>query len=35
MKKYQYVNIYVVRFIGAKSEEYRDIINQYAAKGYR
>ena len=35
MKKYQYVNIYVGRFIGAKSEEYRDIINQYEAKGYR
>lgn len=35
MKKYKYVNVYIGRFIGAKSEEHRDIINQYAAKGYR
>ena len=35
MKKYKYVNVYMGKFIGAGSEEHRDIINQYAANGYR
>lgn len=35
MKRYKYVNIYIGKFIGAKSEEHRDIIDKYAAKGYR
>lgn len=34
MKKYEYVNIHIGRFCGAKSEEHRTIIDQYAAKGY-
>ena len=35
MKKYEYVNIHIGRFCGAKSEEHITIIDQYAAKGYR
>lgn len=35
MKKYEYVNIHIGKFIGAKSEEHRRIIDEYAAKGYR
>ncbi|MBQ7923193.1 MAG: DUF4177 domain-containing protein [Clostridia bacterium] len=35
MKKYEYVNVRVGKFIGAKSEEHRQIIDEYAAKGYR
>ena len=35
MKKYEYVIMNIGRFCGAKSEEHRTIIDQYAAKGYR
>ena len=35
MKKYEYVNININSFIGAGSEEHRQIINEYATKGYR
>ena len=35
MKKYVYVNVHIGKFYGAKSEEHRDIIDEYAAKGYR
>lgn len=35
MKRYEYVTIYIGRFFGAKSEEHRGIIDEYAAKGYR
>lgn len=35
MKKYEYVQVHVGKFIGAKSEEHRQIIDAYAAKGYR
>ncbi len=35
MKKYEYVNVKINRFVGAKSEEHRQIIDEYAAKGYR
>lgn len=35
MKKYEYVNVRVGKFIGAKSEEHRQIIDEYAVKGYR
>ena len=35
MKKYEYVSIYINRFVGAISEEHRQIIDEYAAKGYR
>ena len=35
MKKYEYVPLHVGKFIGAKAEGHRDIINEYAKKGYR
>ncbi|MBQ6040585.1 MAG: DUF4177 domain-containing protein [Oscillospiraceae bacterium] len=35
MKKYEFVNIKIGRLVGAKSEEHRKIIQEYAAKGYR
>ncbi len=35
MKRYEYVNIHIGKLCGAKSEEHRDIINEYAEKGYR
>lgn len=35
MKKYEYVALHIGRFFGARSEEHRKIINDYAAKGYR
>lgn len=35
MKRYEYVNLHIGKFCGAKSEEHRKIIDEYAAKGYR
>ena len=35
MKKYEYVQVHINKFIGAKSEEHREIIDDYAARGYR
>lgn len=35
MKKYEYVQVHINKFIGAKSKEHRQIIDSYAAKGYR
>ena len=35
MNRYEYVSIKVGKFIGAKSDEHRDIIGEYAEKGYR
>ncbi len=35
MKKYEFVNVKIIRIVGAKSEEHRKIIMEYAAKGYR
>lgn len=35
MKRYEYVNVHIGKFCGAKSEEHRAIIDEYAAKGYR
>ena len=35
MKKYEYVSLHVGRFIGAKSKDHRQIIEEYARKGYR
>ncbi|MCI8477298.1 MAG: DUF4177 domain-containing protein [Oscillospiraceae bacterium] len=35
MKKYEYVPIHINKMIGAKSEEHREIIDDYAALGYR
>ena len=35
MKKYEYVTVRINKFIGAKSDEHRKIIDQYANQGYR
>lgn len=35
MKQYEYVTVHMGKFIGAKSEEHRQIIDTYAKKGYR
>jgi len=35
VKKYEYVNININQFLGSGSDEHRQIIDQYAAKGYR
>ncbi len=35
MKAYEYVNIHIGKFVGARSEEHRAIIDEYAARGYR
>ena len=35
MKKYEYVSLHVGKFIGAQSQEHRQIIDDYANKGYR
>ena len=35
MKQYEYVSIHVGKLVGAKSEEHRKIIDEYAKKGYR
>ncbi len=35
MKKYEYVELKIGRFLGAKSVEHQKIIDEYAAKGYR
>lgn len=35
MKKYEYVRVHIGKFCGAKSEEHREIIDEYAAKAYR
>lgn len=35
MKKYEYVNIEIDDFWGSCSEEHRQIIDEYAAKGYK
>jgi len=35
MKKYAYVRVHIGKFYGAKSEEHRQIIDDYAKKGYR
>ena len=35
MKKYEYVEIRVGKFIGVKCEAHRQIIDEYASKGYR
>lgn len=34
MKRYEYVSIHIGRFFGSKSEEHRQIIDEYAKKGY-
>ena len=35
MRKYEYVSVHIGRFVGAKSKEHRQIIDDYAKKGYR
>lgn len=35
MKKYEYVSVYIDKIIGAKSDKHREIIDEYAKKGYR
>ena len=35
MLKFEYVNVKVGSFWGAKCEEHREIIDKYAASGYR
>jgi len=35
MKRYEYVHIKIGRFIGAKIDDHRDIINKNAERGYR
>ncbi len=35
VKRYEYVRVRIGKFVGAKSEEHRGIIDAYAAKGYR
>ncbi len=35
MKKYEYVHIEISKFIGARSEDHRLIIDEYAKKGFR
>lgn len=35
MRKYKYVNVKISKFAGAKSEEHRAIIDEYAEKGYK
>ena len=35
MKKYEYVNWDISTWFGAGTEEHRQVIDEYAAKGYR
>ena len=35
MKAYEYANIHIGKFVGARSDEHRAIIDEYAARGYR
>lgn len=35
MKRYEYVNVNINKFFGAKSEEHKEIIDKYASEGYR
>ena len=35
MKKYEYVNLDISTWFGAGTEEHRQVIDEYAAKGYR
>ena len=35
MKKYEYIRLRIGGFVNSKCEEHREIINKYAAKGYR
>ena len=35
MKKYEYVKVDIQKFMGSRFENHREIIDEYAAKGYR
>ena len=35
MRRYEYVNVSISKFLISKSEKHRKIIDDYAAKGYR
>ena len=35
MKQYEYVSVHIGKLFGTASKEYREIINNYAAKGWR
>ena len=35
MKQYEYVTVHIGKFCGAKSEEHRQSIDDYARRGYR
>ena len=35
MKKYEYVNLKIGKVFSSHSEEHRQIIDEYATKGYR
>ena len=35
MKRYEYVSVHIGRLFGARSEEHRKIIDDYAKRGYR
>ena len=35
MKQYEYVRLQSKKWIGARFEEHRKVIDEYAAKGYR
>lgn len=35
MKHYEYVTLKIGKIFGGKTEEHREIIDEYAAKGYR
>ncbi len=35
MIRYEYVSVHIGKFLGSRSEEHRQIIDEYAKKGYR
>lgn len=35
MKKYEYVTVHIGKLFGAKTKEHKQIIAEYAQKGYR
>ena len=35
MKRYEYVAVHIGRMFGARSQEHRQIIDEYASRGYR
>lgn len=35
MKKYEYVSLHIGKLFGSKSKDHKQIIDEYAKKGYR